>query len=202
MKTTPDLTATQTLDLKLAEALLLSRAVPNDRLVLADATLLAAIDGSRALTANERQALQASPLTLRRFRDLVLQRRAASETASEVPAAANDATWSGSHGMLRAAASSATLDELETDDRCWTLHFLPDGGKWQVVLKLAGAAPFAPQLMREQPLISVVDGGGAIILQGRLDADGECERSWPFERAPAPHFHSCGAGFSVVPATT
>ena len=85
---------------------LLSRAVPNDRLVLADATLLAAIDGSRALTANERQALQASPLTLRRFRHLVLERRADSQTAREAPTAANDATWSGSHGMLRAAAEA------------------------------------------------------------------------------------------------
>jgi hypothetical protein len=34
-------------------------------------------------------------------------------------------------------------------------------------------------LLREQPLLRVIDGGGAIVLQGRLDADGECERAWP-----------------------
>lgn len=186
------------LERKLQERLLLGRAVDGDRLLLADTTLLAALDGSRALTPNERLALQQSPLTLRRFRALSRERSGPRRAAAST-AAANDTLWSGSHGMLRAAASSAALDELVTDDRCWTLHFLPEGPAWQVILKLAGQAPFAPRLMREQPLISVVDGAGAIILQGRLDADGECERAWPFDSAPAPHFHACGAGFSVVP---
>jgi hypothetical protein len=40
-------------------------------------TLLAALDGSRALTAGERAALQASPLTARRLRTLAWTRRAA-----------------------------------------------------------------------------------------------------------------------------
>jgi hypothetical protein len=187
------------LERKLTQHLLLDRAVPGDRLMLADSTLLAALDGSRPLTRGEREALQQSPLTLRRFRRLSQQSR-----ASAASSAANDDAWLGSSGMLRAAAGTAALQELVTDDRCWTLHFLPQQGPgaapaWQVILKLADGAPFAPRLIREQALISVVDGGGAIILQGRLDADGECEHAWPFTQAPAPHFHQCGAGFSVMP---
>lgn len=202
------------MDDRLRERLLLSRAVPGDRLMLADATLLAALDGSRPLTANERAALQQSPLTLRRFRQLALARRSASTGVAEPSAvgmaavapglragnaAANDASWHGSAGMLRAAASDDGLDMLGTDDGYWTLHFLPEGGGWQVVLKLAGEAPFAARLLREQTMLRVVDGGGAIVLQGRLDADGECEKTWPFATAPAPHFHLYGARFAVEP---
>jgi hypothetical protein len=89
-----------------------------------------------------------------------------------------------------------------TDDGHWTLHFLPhqqqDGG-WQLILKLDAAAPFAARLLAEQPLLRVVDGGGAILLQGRLDADGECERAWPFATAPVAHFQLYGATFAVEP---
>jgi hypothetical protein len=233
------------MDAKLRERLLLARAVPGDRLILADATLLAALDGGRALTPAERAALQQSPLTLRRFKQLALERRAsalgapagkrptagkhamveqhgmaeqhamagASATTDE-PAggvtpvgwsalgAANDASWRGSGGMLRAAAGVAALEHMSTDDQYWTLHFLPNGAGqgWQVVLKLAAEAPFAPQLLRERPLLRVLDGAGAIVLQGVLDADGECECAWPFAAAPAPHFHQHGAGFVVEPA--
>ncbi|SFU51203.1 hypothetical protein [Pseudoduganella namucuonensis] len=186
-------------DHKLQARLLLSRAVPGDRLVLADATLLAALDGARALTPNERQALQASPLTLRRFRQLSLERRAGAERAA--PVAANDPVWGGSGGMLRAAATEAALDTLLTDDGHWSLHFVPrdqDGG-WQLILKLDAEAPFAARVLRELPMLRVVDGGGAILLQGRLDADGECERAWPFELAPMPHFQLYGGAFAVEP---
>lgn len=185
-----------TLDARLRERLLLSRAVPGDRLMLSDATLKAALDGSRPLTPNERAALQQSPLTLRRFRHLALERRAES-----LPQAANDPVWSGSTGMLRAASSAAVLEQMTTDDGCWTLHFLPQDQGWQVILTLSSDAPFAARLLREQPLLRVVDGGGAIVLQGRLDADGECERGWPFDTAPAPHFQMYGARFAVEPVT-
>jgi len=180
------------LEARLQERLLLSRAVPGDRLMLAEATLLAALDGSRPLTPNERTALQQSPLTLRRFRHLALERREAGQ-------AANDPVWAGSAGMLRAASSAAVLEQMLTDDGYWTLHFLPEGEEWQVILTLSAEAPFAARLLREQPMLRVVDGGGAIILQGRLDADGECERAWPFEMAPAPHFQMYGASFAVEP---
>ena len=188
-------------DQKLQERLLLSRAAPGDRLMLPDAVLLAALAGSRALTPNERRALQGSPLTLRRFRQLSLERRAELGAA---PLAANDPVWQGSTGMLRAASTATVLEELVTDDGHWQLHFLPrqDGGRhgWQIILKLDAEAPFAARLLREQPMLRVVDGGGAILLQGRLDADGECEREWPFETAPMAHFQLYGAGFAVEPA--
>lgn len=188
------------LDTRLRERLLLSRAVPGDRLMLADATLLAALDGSRVLTPNERAALEQSPLTLRRFRHLALELRGGPGAAATVsPQAANDPVWTGSSGMLRAASSVAALERIATDDNCWALHFLPQGAGWQVILSLSADAPYAARLLREQPMLRVVDGGGAIILQGRLDADGECERAWPFETAPAPHFQLYGAGFVVEP---
>jgi hypothetical protein len=137
------------------------------------------------LSANERAALAQSPLTMRRMRHLSRER-------AEVALA-----WQASGGMLRAAATDAALEKLVTDDNHWGLHFLPDGASWQVVLKLAADAPFAPKLMREQPMLRVLDGGGAIILQGRLDADGECETAWPFACAPAAHFQLYGASFVV-----
>ncbi|MES2317412.1 MAG: hypothetical protein V4631_07930 [Pseudomonadota bacterium] len=182
------------IDRKLQEQVLLARRVEGDHLVLADAILLAALDGSRTLTAGERAALSASPLTLRRFRALSTgQRRAA------LPA--NDA-WSGSAGMLRAAADGHPLGALATDDGHWALHFLEQDGAWRVILTLAATAPFAARLVREQPMLRVVDGGGAIVLQGSLDADGECESAWPFESAPAMHFHAFGARFAVEPVHT
>lgn len=196
-------------DQKLQERLLLSRAVPGDRLMLPDAVLLAALAGSRVLTPNERLALQGSPLTLRRFRQLSLERRSGhasmhQSAGSHAPQAANDPVWHGSAGMLRAASSAAVLAELATDDGHWQLHFLPrqDVGRsgWQIILTLDAQAPFAARLLREQPLLRVVDGAGAVLLQGRLDADGECERAWPFDTEPMAHFQLCGAAFSVEPA--
>jgi hypothetical protein len=181
------------LDARLRERVLLARVTPDDRLMLADATLLAALEGSRALTPNERQALKASPLTLRRFRQLSLE-----HGATTAPAA-NDTHWTGSSGMLRAASTTTVLESLVTDDNYWTLHFLPGGSGWQVILALSAQAPFAVRLLSEQPQLRVIDGGGAIVLQGRLDADGECERAWPFDTAPAPHFQMYGAGFAVEP---
>jgi hypothetical protein len=183
-------------DHKILEQALLAHPAPGDRLMLADAVLLAALDGSRPLAPDERRALQASPLTLRRFKHLALQRHA----AAAPQAAANDAVWDGSAGMLRAAASAAELEELVTDDGYWALHFIPaDGGGWQLILRLDPQAPFAARLLRECPLLRVVDGGGAILLQGRLDADGECERPWPFDEAPMAHFHQHGATFAIEP---
>lgn len=170
---------------KLDAALLLARRTEGDRLMLSDAVLLAAIDGSRALSANEQAALRASPLTLRRFKVLCTGR------------AAVDA-WHGSGGMLR-AASAGPLTAMATDDGHWALHFLEQDGAWRVILVLDAGAPFAARLVREQPLLRVLDGGGAIVLQGSLDADGECESAWPFDTAPGPHFQEFGAAFAVEP---
>ncbi|MGZ3181703.1 MAG: hypothetical protein ACXU8N_04605 [Telluria sp.] len=173
------------LDRKLQERLLLDRRVEGDALVLDDATLRAALVGARALTAQQRAALAASPLTLRRFRQLALERRAA-------------AGWRGSSGMLRAAASG-TLDRLATDDGYWTLHFLRSGGGWNAVVRVAPDAPFAAQLLQARAPVRVVDGTGAVVISGALDADGEVEAPWPFELEPGAHFQARGARFVVEP---
>ena len=175
---------------KLRERLILAPRVEGDRLMLADAVLRAALDGSRPLTAGERAALQASPLTTRRLRTLDIEARGA----------ANDSAWQGSSGMLRAADSGAALRQLATDDGYWRLHFLDGGAACRVILQLAPEAPFAAGLLREAALLRVLDGAGAEVLQGRLDADGECECAWPFAEAPAAHFQRHGAAFSVLPA--
>ena len=186
-----------TAERKLEERLLLAREVPDDRLALSDSVLLAALDGSGALDAAQLAALQASPLTLKRFRHLALERRRAAAADVAAPGAI---AWRRSGGMLRAASTAAALDGLTTDDGCWSLHFLREGDGWQVILKLEASAEFAAQLMRERPLLRVVDGEGAVVLQGRLDADGECERPWPFDDAPLDHFQRRGARFAVAAA--
>jgi hypothetical protein len=180
---------------KLRARLLLAPRVEGDRLMLSDAVLRAALDGSRPLRAAERSALQASPLTTRRLRTLALERRAAAH-------AANDA-WHGSSGMLRAADSAQALSELATDDGCWRLHFVDgsDGaGGRRLILQLLPDAPFAARLLREAPLLQVLDGAGAVLLAGRLDRDGELEGAWPGADAPAVHFQRHGAAFSVQAA--
>lgn len=170
---------------KLDAALLLARRAEGDRLMLSDAVLLAAMDGSRPLTPAEQAALRASPLTLRRFQTLSSGRAAAD-------------AWHGSGGMLR-AASSGPLTAMSTDDGYWALHFLEQDGAWRVILALDANAPFAARLVREQAMLRVLDGGGAIVLQGSLDADGECESAWPFDTAPGLHFQEFGAAFAVEP---
>ena len=162
------------IDRKLRERMLMAQRVEGDRLMLGDAVLLAALEGSRALTAGERAALQGSPLTTRRLRTLAMERRLA----------ANDA-WQGSHGMLRAADSGAALTQLATDDACWRLHFVGSAGARRVILQLMPEAPFAARLLREGTLLRVLDGAGSEVLAGRLDLDGECECAWPFGDDPA-----------------
>lgn len=174
------------LDRKLQARLLAGARVDGDRLVLADAVLLGALDGSRPLSAGERAALQASPLTTRRLQVLADGRRALAAPLA----------WRGSHGMLRAADGGAALDTLVTDDGAWRLHFV----QGRVILQLDPQSPLAPALLRGGQRLRVRDGAGAVVLQGQLDSDGECEGPWPFEQAPARHFQQHGARFCVEPA--
>jgi hypothetical protein len=183
--------STSDVERKLKERLLLARRVEGDRLVLADEVLLAALEARRPLTTGERAAMQASPLTVRRLRQLALELRSQCR-------ASNEPTWAGSRGMLR-AADNGVLSWLETDDGCWRLHFERTRDGWQIILQLDAAAPFAPQLARARTLVRVCDGAGALVLQGRLDADGECEAVWPFAESPAAHFQRHGATFTVEP---
>ena len=182
----------QQMERRLAEAALLAGRVEGDRLVLGDAVLAAALDGSRPLSPGERAALQASPLTLRRLRRLALERRAQTKPA------ANDEEWQGSHGMLRAASSAGPAAPV-SDDGWWTLHLLGHEGAWRLVLQLSAAAPFAARLLAERAPLRVRDGAGRVILEGRLDADGECEAAWPFGDPPAVHLQEQGAAFTVEP---
>jgi hypothetical protein len=176
---------------RLQEALLLDRRKPDDRLMLDDATLAAALDGTRPLTRAERAALQDSPLTVRRLRHLALARRAA-----------QPALWRGSRGVLR-AASSGCPDAIVTEDGWWTLHFAAgpatSAGHWRAILQLAPQAPFAEALLVARAPLRVRDGVGATILAGQLDADGECEAPWPFAAAPGDHLQAHGATFVVEP---
>lgn len=169
------------LDRKLQERMLLAPRA-GDRLVLADATLRAALDGSRPLTEGERKALENSPLTLRRLRHLALVRRHAARPPRLESA-----------GMLRAADSGTALERIGTDDGFWTLHF--DGGR--VILQLSPDAPFASEVLAGRATVSVLDAAWNLVLQGSLDADGECERAWPFADAPGEHFQRAGARFLV-----
>lgn len=183
---------TEQTDRKLQGKLLLARRLEGDRLMLADAVMVAALDGNRALTEGERAALLASPLTLRRFKTLAQQRRGIGRHDWH--------DWQGSQGMLRAASGTAALTAMTTDDGYWTLHFVQQDGAWRVILALDAAAPFAARLVREQARLRVLDGAGASLLEGRLDSDGECESCWPFASAPGPHFQQAGAAFAVEPA--
>jgi hypothetical protein len=177
---------------RMREALLLGRRVEGDRLVLDDATLLAALDGSRPLSPGECAALQDSPLTARRLRHLALERRAQARGTSQTG-------WEGSRGMLR-AASSGDVAALRTDDGWWTLHLVGAGEAWRAILQLAPEAPFAQALLAARARVTVRDGAGDPILAGRLDPDGECEAAWPFALAPGAHLQACGAAFTVEPA--
>ena len=185
--------AQETMDRRLQERLLLDRRVEGDRLVLGDATLLAALDGSRPLTAGERVALQASPLTMRRLRQLAIERR-----MREAPPVRSASGWHRSQGRLR-AASSGDLETLRTDDGWFTLHLVQQGEGWRAILQLAADAPFAADLLAARAPLRVRDGAGRTILEGRLDADGECEAAWPFASAPAVHLQAADAAFSVEP---
>lgn len=174
-------------DRKLQQQVLLGRRVEHDRLMLGDEVLRAALDGTRHLTAGERTALQASPVTLRRMRVLSAER------------AANTRSWQGSRGLLRAAAGGMAAEAIGTDDGFWTLHFVPDGAHWRIILALDAGAPMAQALMRSDCMLRVVDGAGNVVLTGVLDGDGECEAGWPFDAAPALHLQQHGAAFAVEP---
>ncbi len=176
------------IDRRLQERLLLERRVEGDRLTLSDEVLRAALDGTRPLTAGERAALQASPLTTRRLRQLALERRAAEASGA----------WRGSEGLLR-AADSGTLAGLGTDDGWWRLHFVQAAGAWRIIVQLVPEAPFAGALIEARAALRVVDGTGTVLLAGHLDADGECEAAWPCADDPAAHFQRRGARFAVEP---
>lgn len=182
----------QKLSQKLDLSIILNQSRDDDRLMLEDQVLLAALDGSRPLDPEQRTLLQQSPITLLRFRHLALQAR-----ARKGGNAANDDNWQQSGGMLRAADSAAVVLSLRTDDHYWTLDFVPEDDGWQLVLSLDGNAPFASQLLETENTVRVVDGKQQVLLEGQLDADGECEVRWPMDHEPVRHLQQAGALFRV-----
>ncbi len=182
----------QKLAQKLDLSIILNQSRDDDRLMLEDQVLLAALDGSRPLDPDQRILLQQSPITLLRFRHLAQQARARKNGG-----AANDDNWQQSGGLLRAADSGALVLSLRTDDHYWSLDFVPEDNGWQLVLCLDENAPFASQLLDSEHCVRVVDGKQQVLLQGQLDADGECEARWPMPQEPVRHLQQAGAQFRV-----
>lgn len=177
--------STPALDAKLQESLLLNRSREGDFLQLSDAVLRAALEGSRPLSANEATQLQASPLTLRRFRHLALELRD------------KQSQWHASSGIVLAAASGEEDAILHSLDLYWQLQLLQNDETWQVILRLRPSAPFAAQLLHTNVPLELLDGKGQVILRGSLDADGELEAPWPYSQNPIAHFNAHGGSFHV-----
>jgi len=169
----------------------LLRPKAGDALVLDDASLKYALSGRQRLKRGQWEALVRSPLTLRRLQYLAAQRKLMLQQA------ANDVGWSTSRGLLLAADDGEALASLRTEDSHWTLHFLQGPAGWQVVLTLAGSAPFARSLQERQLSVTVLDAAQQVLLYGVLDADGELEAPWPVAASPAEHFRATGGRFSV-----
>ncbi|WP_338845038.1 hypothetical protein V8J88_15205 [Massilia sp. W12] len=172
---------------RMQASLLLSRERDDDRLCLSDELMLAALDGSRPLSAEERSELQASPLTLARFAVLARGRRQ--------EARPKNTRWEGSQGQLRAAAGGDSL-ELLSDDQFWRLSFFEQDGIWTLLLKLDPAAPFAQQALQSEIR---VEAGRELLACGQIDADGELEVAWPFLDAPFDWLQTHGARFRIMP---
>ena len=152
---------------------------PGDYLVLADRTLNAALDGTRALRQSEWKALLESPLTLRRMRVLEAMRLARVQTTAGPVDAANDDVWRPSQGLLRAAAdmSDGNFSQASEDGR-WMLYALKTGAETRLVLKLQAQAEHADIWMAARPEVAVLDGAGNTLLLGALDEDGEVHGPW------------------------
>ncbi len=184
---------------KLAQRLdlsaILNHVREDDRVMLDDHLLLAALDVSRPLSSQERELLQKSPQTLLRFRQLALQARARKSSG-----AANDAQWQSSMGSLAGVhpgGGGEAGSRLQSDDQYWCLQFVADEIGWQLTLALNEQAPFALQIKQSGCVLRVLDGKGAILLEGQLDIGGECEGRWPFMTEPALHLQQAGARFRI-----
>lgn len=189
------------LDAAVMSEALLRRHVPGDSLCLSDEVLRSAIRGELALSAEQKQALKGSPLTLRRFRVLAEEqlRIQARTSPGEV-----SGEWAGSDGLLLAASAGSMSDALQTADEYWSLHFLRSvDGSLEVVLKLSPQAPFAGEFVSENGpthrCVGVFDGEGGLLLHGALDADGELHVTWEYDVLPWVQITNAGGAFTVAP---
>lgn len=184
----------QKLAQKLDLSAILNQDREDDRVMLDDHLLLAALDGSRPLSSQERDILQKSPQTLLRFRQLALQARARKNSG-----AANDAQWQSSMGCLGEGTivRDALGSRLQSDDQYWCLLFVPDEVGWQLTLTLNHHAALAVQIKQSGYALRVLDGAGNVLLEGQLDMDGTCEGRWPFLIEPTLHLQQTGARFRI-----
>lgn len=216
------MTSVQTLPSSLMQSLAIKAIAQqfksDDWLVLSDANLIAALDGTEPLSAVEWAGVLDSPLTLRRIQNLANQlareargKSASNTAASTSPSAANDSYWHHSQGLLLAAATDEPAPTLTTSDGLWSLIFLNATSasqppalaqphpSWQVVLKLNLTDAVGLTIVAKAPEVAVLDGSGATLLIGTLDEDGELVRPWPatITDTPFAHFKACGGVFSV-----
>jgi hypothetical protein len=159
---------------RLAMEALLRDHKPGDYLVLADAILNSALDGTRPLRQSEWEALLDSPLTLGRMRVLEARRQGASKPAAVTMQASNDDVLRPSHWVLRAAAdvSDGSFSQ-SSEDGSWMLYAETTGSKTELVLKLQAQSEHADKWMAKRPTVQVLDGAGNELLTGELDKHGE-----------------------------
>ncbi len=161
----------------------------NDSLVVNDAALLAAIERRKPLSKQQAQQLAASPLTLRRFRQLCLQQKQAASL------------WQHSEGTLMAAASEDALESLTTEDGLWRLYFMYSAeDRISLIVKCLGDTPLIEDLWQRQCQIQVLDKQGKLLCSGILDDDAEFRGEWPMPESPRTHFQASGSVFYVRPA--
>ncbi|MEN9865754.1 MAG: hypothetical protein RL748_1344 [Pseudomonadota bacterium] len=178
--------------------------VAGDKLVLADATLMAAASGESPLNRSEYAALIASPLTLRRLQTLLRTSQAATAQPT-IPAP----LFAPSQGILRAAASEPAQLTIATADGFWQVHFLPveaEPGQgtiagFHTVLQMEPHAPFADALIDQQHRVEVLDGQSRVLLQGCVNENGELAAAWNQSLTPWQHLQAFGNQITVrVPA--
>lgn len=173
----------------------------DDWLVLSDASLTAALNGSDPLTREEYAALLRSPMTLRRMTVLYSGMKGVQETPEPLVAANDAEFWADSRFVLRAADSEGDSGwaELTSESGLWRLRLSPAGRGWMLTLELlAKAHPTAASLL-EGRRVALVDGQGRTLLEGALDADGRLQDDWCLDGSPAEHFRSTRGGFEVRP---
>lgn len=175
---------------KLMEAVLLERKA-GDQLVLDDHVLKGAIQGERPLTKSQAAQLANSPLTLMRFKHLVVEHEQAVSG------------WNGSSGILLAAAGEdKELDAIDSEDKMWSLYFLPgQAGLLEVTLKLHGNEKLLDELIESERAVEVVDAEKRVLCSGQLDDSGELTAPWKLEERPRQHFMRIGGRFVVRPVT-
>lgn len=180
--------------------LLMKRRKFDDRLVLPDDLLEAAMDGRASLSPLQLDALLDSPLTLRRYAVLQAMR-------AERSLAANDeAFWQGSCILRRAADGGGARSRVDhlSENGHWQLSFQPMGQTgWLLSLTLLHPERAPAALSAGLQAVELVDGCGKVWCSGPLDPDADegpgIDMAWEGEGTPEQRFMASGARFDVRP---